>query len=230
MTKNRAILTTLALGYSLATISAAAPDQILYSTMQVISNSDSDAVIAEKAAKVLPRANQTDWMRLERTFFLHFGVNTVNGVEWGSGREEPSIFNPTELDANQWLSAMQNFGGKMIVLVCKHHDGFCLWPTRYTPHWVAASPWRDGKGDVVREVANATRAHGLKLAVYLSPADLYQLRTNPKNPAGYYGNGSSNVLSVIPTDPARFKSNPALGRTPPAGFTNYTYAVDDCNR
>ena len=227
---NRTILTTLALGCSLATTSAAALDQISYSTMQVISNGDSDAVIAEKAAKVLPRANQTDWMRLEQTFFLHFGVNTFNGVEWGSGREEPSIFNPTQLDANQWLSAMQNFGGKMIVLVCKHHDGFCMWPTRYTPHSVAASPWRDGKGDLVREVANAARAHGLRLAVYLSPADLYQLRTNPKNPGGYYGNGSSEVLSVIPTDSASFKTNPALGRTPPAGFTNFTYVVDDYNR
>jgi alpha-L-fucosidase len=208
----------------------AAPAPMAYSTWQVISNGDSDAVIAEKAAKVLPRANQTDWMRLERTFFLHFGVNTFNGVEWGSGREEPSLFNPKELDANQWLDAMQNFGGKMIVLVCKHHDGFCMWPTRYTPHSVAASPWRDGKGDEVREVANAARAHGLALAVYLSPADLYQLRTNPKNRAGYYGNGSSNVLSVIPTDPAGFKSNPALGRTPAAGFTNYTCVVDDYNR
>jgi alpha-L-fucosidase len=206
------------------------PAPIPYSTMQVISNGDSDAVIAEKAAKVLPRANQTDWMRLERTFFLHFGVNTFNHVEWGSGREEPSIFNPKELDANQWLDAMQNFGGKMIVLVCKHHDGFCMWPTRYTPHSTVASPWRGGKGDLVREVADAAKAHGVKLAVYLSPADLYQLRTNPKNPAGYYGNGSSNVLSVIPTDPASFQSDPAKGRTPAAGFTNYTYVVDDYNR
>jgi alpha-L-fucosidase len=217
-----------ACGQTLADENTAAP--ISYATEQVISNGDSDAVIAEKAAKVLPRANQTDWMRLERTVFLHFGVNTFNEVEWGSGHEDPSIFNPKELDANKWLDAMQTFGGKMIVLVCKHHDGFCMWPTRYTAHSVAASPWRDGKGDVVLEVANATRAHGLKLAVYLSPADLYQLRTNPKNPTGYYGNGSSNVLSVIPTDPARFKSNPALGRTPPAGFTNYTNAVDDYNR
>jgi len=210
--------------------SAAGSVRIEYSTLQIISNDDSTAVIAEKAAKVLPRANQTDWMRLERTFFLHFGVNTFNEVEWGSGREEPAIFNPTALDANQWLDAMQNFGGKMIVLVCKHHDGFCMWPTRYTPHSVVASPWRDGKGDLVREVANAARAHGLKLGVYLSPADLYQLRTNPKNSAGYYGNGSSNVLSVIPTDPASFKSDPSKGRTPPAGFTNYTYEVDDYNR
>jgi alpha-L-fucosidase len=226
----RTKLTTLALGCSLAAISVATPAPTPYSTMQVISNGDSDAVIAEKAAKVLPRANQTDWMRLERTFFLHFGVNTFNEVEWGSGREAPSLFNPTELDANQWLSAITNFGGRMIVLVSKHHDGFCMWPTRYTPHSTVASPWRGGKGDLVREVADAARAHGVKLAVYLSPADLYQLRTNPKNPAGYYGNGSSNVLSIIPTDPASFQSNPAKGRTPPAGFTNYTYAVDDYNR
>jgi alpha-L-fucosidase len=224
------MLMALACGQMSADAGAAAPAPIPYSTMQVISNGDSDAVIAEKAAKVLPRANQTDWMRLERTFFLHFGVNTFNEVEWGSGREEPSIFNPTSLDANQWLDAVKNFGGKMIVLVCKHHDGFCYWPTRYTLHSVAASPWRDGKGDEVREAADAARAHGVKLAVYLSPADLYQLRTNPKNPAGYYGNGSSNMLSVIPTDPASFQSDPSKGRTPTPGFTNYTYVVDDYNR
>ena len=224
------ITLALAREQTLADTVAAAPAPIPYSTEQVISNGDSDAVIAEKAAKVLPRANQTDWMRLERTFFLHFGVNTFNEVEWGTGREEPSIFDPTALDANQWLDAIQNFGGKMIVLVCKHHDGFCYWPTRYTPHSVAASPWRGGKGDEVREVANAARAHGVKLGVYLSPADLYQLRTNPKNPAGYYGNGSSNVLSVIPTDPASFQSDPSKGRAPTPGFTNYTYVVDDYNR
>jgi alpha-L-fucosidase len=227
---NRTKLTALALGCSLVTISVAAPTPIPYSTMQVISNGDSDAVIAEKAAKILPRANQTDWMRLERTFFLHFGVNTFNEVEWGTGREEPSLFNPTELDANQWLGAVKNFGGTMFVLVAKHHDGFCYWPTHYTPHSVAASPWHGGKGDEVREVADAAKAHGVKLAVYLSPADLYQLRTNPKNPAGYYGNGSSNLFSVIPTAPASFQSDPAKGRAPTPGFTNYTYVVDDYNR
>jgi alpha-L-fucosidase len=105
-----------------------------------------------------------------------------------------------------------------------------MWPTRYTPHSVSASPWRGGKGDLVREVANAAKTHGVKLAVYLSPADLYQLRTNPKNPAGYYGNGSSNQLSSIPTDPANFQSDPAKGRAPTPGFTNYTYVVDDYNR
>ena len=174
---NRIILTALALACLSATVGLTEPVAIPYATMQMISDRDSGAVIAEKAAKVLPRPNQTDWMRLERTFFLHFGVNTFNEVEWGSGREEPSIFNPAALDANQWLDAITNFGGKMIVLVCKHHDGFCMWPTRYTPHSVMASSWRDGKGDLVREVADAACAHGIKLGVYLSPADLYQLRT-----------------------------------------------------
>jgi alpha-L-fucosidase len=206
------------------------PAPIAYATVQVIADGDSDAVIAEKAAKVLPRPNQTDWMRLERTFFLHFGVNTFNAAEWGTGREDPSIFNPYLLDANQWISAMKNAGGKMIVLVCKHHDGFCYWPSRYTSQSVASSPWLGGKGDEVKMVANAARAQGLKLGVYLSPADLYQLRTNPRNPSGYYGDRSSNVVSVIPTDPASFKTNPKVGRTPPAGFTNYTYEVDDYNR
>jgi alpha-L-fucosidase len=230
LTTTFVMLLALARGQSPAGTGALAPAPIPYATLQVVSKGDSDSVIAEKAAKVLPRANQINWMRLERTFFVHFGVNTFKGVEWGSGHEDPSIFNPSSLDANQWVSAMKNFGGKMVVLVCKHHDGFCLWPTRYTPHSVASSPWLGGKGDVVREVANAARAQGLKLGVYLSPADLYQLRTNPKNPAGYYGDGSSNALSLIPTDPAGFKTNPALGRTPPAGFANYTCEVDDYNR
>ena len=227
---NRNILTTLALGLSLATIGVAAAEPIPYSRMQVISNGDSDAVIAEKAAKVLPRANQTDWMRLEWTFFLHYGPNAFHGVEWGTGREEPSLYNPTAFDADQWVRAMKDAGGKMIVLVCKHHDGLCLWQTRYTPHSVAVSPWLDGKGDEVRAVANAAKKYGLKLGVYLSPADLYQLRTNPKNPGGYYGDNSSNVLSVIPTDPASFKSDPSKGRKPAPGFGKYSYVVDDYNR
>src|SRR6185503_12727205 len=95
-----------------ATTLAAATPPIPYAAEHVIAADDSPAVIAEKAAKVLPRPNQSAWMRLERTFFLHFGVNTFNEVEWGSGREEPSIFNPTELDAKQWLRAVKQLDGK----------------------------------------------------------------------------------------------------------------------
>ena len=204
--------------------------QINYATLQTISSSDSDAVIVEKAAKVLPRPNQTAWMRLEETFFLHFGPNTFNHVEWGTGREDPSVYNPTALNADQWLSAMKDAGGKMIILVCKHHDGMALWPSRYTKHSVAASPWRGGKGDEVREVAEAARKYGVKLGIYLSPADLYQLRTNPTNPNGYYGDGSEKVPSVIPNDPSSFKTDPSKGRKPAPGFKSYTYVVDDYNR
>jgi alpha-L-fucosidase len=201
-----------------------------YAPLQIITPDDSPAVIAEKAAKVLPRPRQSAWMRLERTFFLHYGPNTFRGVEWGDGREDPALFNPTALDANQWVTAMKNAGGKLLILVCKHHDGLCLWPTRYTEHSVASSPWRGGRGDLVREVAEAARAQGLKLGVYLSPADLYQLRTNPKNPAGYYGNGSPRRLSVIPTAPGSFRTDPAQGRAAFPGVGSFTYEVDDYNR
>jgi alpha-L-fucosidase len=220
----------LAHGQSPANANGTAPVPIEYSTIQFVSNNDSSAVIAEKAAKVLPRPNQTAWMRLERTFFIHFGPNTFRGVEWGTGREDPSVFNPTELDADQWVRAIKESGGKMVVLVCKHHDGFNLWPTRYSNHSVAASPWRGGKGNEVRDVADAARKYGIELGVYLSPADLYQLRTNPTNPSGYYGDESEKLRSAIPTDPASFKTNPSIGRKPAPGFKSFTYQVDDYNR
>jgi len=217
-------------GQSPANANGTEPAPIDYSTVQYISSNDYSTVIAEKAAKVLPRSNQAAWMRLERTFFIHFGPNTFRGVEWGTGREDPSVFNPTELDADQWVRAIKESGGKMVVLVCKHHDGFNLWPTRYSNHSVAASPWRGGKGSVVREVADAARRYGIELGVYLSPADLYQLRTNPTNPSGYYGNESEKLRSAIPTDPASFKTNPSNGREPSSGFKSFTYQVDDYNR
>jgi alpha-L-fucosidase len=221
MVMKRTTLTRLALGLWLAAIfSFAAGRLIPYATEQVIAEGDSATAIAEKAATVLPRPNQTAWMRLERTFFLHFGVNTFNQVEWGTGQEDPAIFNPAELDAKQWLRAVKQLDGKMLVLVAKHHDGFAMWPSRYTAHSSAASPWRGGKGNLVREVADAARGAGVKLGIYLSPADLYQLKTNPKNPAGYYGNGSPRLKSSIPTDPASFKSEPSKGRTPTPGFNS----------
>ncbi len=224
-------LCTVARSQSVSSTSADAKEPTIpYATLQEIANNDSEAEIIEKAAKVLPRQNQTDWFRMERTFFIHFGPNTFRHVEWGNGQEDPSIFNPQELDAEQWVLAVKEAGGKMIVPVCKHHDGFCLWPTRYEEHSVAASPWRDGKGDVIRQVADAAQKHGIKLGVYLSPADLYQLRTNPKNPDGYYGNRSPKLRSMIPTDPTTFKSDPSKGRTPPPGFQSYTYEVNDYNR
>lgn len=221
---------SLARAESPASTGKPALDSVQYSRLQFVSSSDSSATIIEKAAKVLPRSNQTAWMRLERTFFIHFGPNTFRGVEWGTGREDPSVFNPSELDADQWVRAVRDGGGKMVILVCKHHDGFSLWPTRYSDHSVAASPWRRGKGDLVREVATAARKYGIELGVYLSPADLYQLRSNPINPHGYYGDGSKKLRSNIPTDPDNFKTNPSKGRKVPPSFKSYTYEVDDYNR
>nr|WP_315212479.1 discoidin domain-containing protein [uncultured Duganella sp.] len=227
MKRHKHMLPALALA-AVAAVSAA--QTIPYATEHVIAPGDTPAVIAEKAAKVLPRPNQSAWMRMERTFFLHFGVNTFNQVEWGTGRESPALFNPTALDARQWLGAVKKLDGKMLVLVAKHHDGFAMWPSRYTAHSSAASPWRGGKGDLVREVADAARASGVKLGIYLSPADLYQLKTNPNNPAGYYGNGSPRLTSTIPTDPASFKSDPSKGRAPAPGFQSFSYQVNDYNR
>jgi alpha-L-fucosidase len=212
------------------TAKAHAAPPIPYATKHVIEPGDSPEVIVEKAAKTLPRKNQVDWMRLERTFFLHFGVNTFSEVEWGTGREAPSLFNPTALDAKQWVDSVKKLDGKMLVLVAKHHDGFSMWPTRYSSHSTPASPWRGGKGDLVHEVAEAARAGGVKLGIYLSPADLYQLKTNPKNPNGYYGNGSPKRKSTIPTDPAHFSTDPSKGRAPTPGFRSYSYEVNDYNR
>jgi alpha-L-fucosidase len=229
------VLTTSTLALASAHWQAApegdgASSTIGYATLQHITPNDSSQVIIEKASRTLPRRNQTDWMRLERTFFIHFGPNTFRGVEWGNGREDPSVFNPTQLDADQWVRTVRDGGGKMVILVCKHHDGFNLWPTRYSDHSVAFSPWEGGKGNLVRDVAAAARKYNIKLGVYLSPADLYQLRTNPKNPNGYYGNESPKLRSVIPTDPAAFKAEPSKGRKSPVGFSTFTYQVDDYNR
>jgi alpha-L-fucosidase len=119
----------------------------------------------------LPSAAQLQWHRDELALFLHFGVNTFTNREWGDGKESPSIFNPAALDARQWTRTAKRAGFKAIVLTAKHHDGFCLWPTKTTTHSVASSPFRGGKGDVVRELVDACRAEGLRVGLYLSPWD-----------------------------------------------------------
>jgi alpha-L-fucosidase len=111
------------------------------------------------------------WQRDELALFLHFGVNTFTNREWGDGRESPTIFAPTALDARQWARSARAAGFKAMILTAKHHDGFCLWPSRTTDHSVARSPWRGGGGDLVREFVEACRAEGLRPGLYLSPWD-----------------------------------------------------------
>ncbi|QQL45588.1 discoidin domain-containing protein [Sulfuriroseicoccus oceanibius] len=208
------------------------PAVIDYDTVQYLDPSDSEAVRIEKAAKLLPSPRQVDWQRLETTYFIHFGPNTFNEVEWGDGRESVDDFNPTAYDASQWVNVIKNAGGTMLMLVVKHHEGFCLFPSRYTDHDLESSAWQSGTGNVVRDVADACAAAGIKFGVYLSPADLYQIEsaTNYTTGSGYYGHGSATRLSTIPTNPATFGSDPTQGRTPPAGFESYEYQADDYNR
>jgi alpha-L-fucosidase len=133
----------------------------------------------------IPSKKQVDWQALEYYGFIHFNMNTFTNLEWGEGQENPVNFNPTNLDCNQWARIAKNAGMKGLILTVKHHDGFALYPSKFTTHTVAKSNWKNGKGDVVKELSDACKKYGIKLGIYLSPWD----RNHPD-----YGTDKYNLI------------------------------------
>lgn len=194
----------------------AAQDSIPFAPTIKINPGDSPEVIIAKAAHVVPTKQQAEGLDREFIAFVHFGPNTFSRREWGTGKESPELFNPTGLDTDQWVKAMKDAGMKMVILTVKHHDGYVLWQSRYTKHGIMSSPFMDGKGDILKSLSESAHKYGLKLGVYLSPADLYQI----ENEEGLYGNLSPKTKRVIPREvEGRHFENQ----------TKFEFVVDDYN-
>lgn len=181
-----------------------------------VEKTDTPERIIEKAAHVVPTPNQLEALKNEFIAFIHFGPNTFTRMEWGNGKEDPKIFGLKQLDTDQWCEAMAAAGMKMVLLTVKHHDGFVLWQSRYTRHGIMSTGFREGKGDILKDLSASCRKYGLKLGVYLSPADLYQI----ENPEGLYGNLSRYTRRTIPRE--------VPGR-PFENQTKFEFEVDDYN-
>jgi alpha-L-fucosidase len=164
---------------------------LLAAAVFVISNS----LFAQKPKSfgATPSPSQLKWHEMEYYMFIHFGPNTFTNQEWGTGLEDPKIFNPTKLDCRQWAKTARYAGMKGIIITAKHHDGFCLWPSKYSTHTVKQSVWRNGQGDVLKELSEACRAEGLKFGVYLSPWD----RNHPLYGTAEYNNIFTYMLNEV---------------------------------
>ena len=141
----------------------------------------------------VPSPRQQQWEQLDFYLFTHFGPNTFTDLEWGKGTEHEEVFNPTLLDCRQWCRVAKAAGAKGIIITAKHHDGFCLWPSKYSTHTVAQSKWRNGKGDVLRELSDACKEYGLKMGIYLSPWD----RNHPKYGTDEYNTVFINMMKEV---------------------------------
>ena len=146
-------------------------------------------------ARVYPSARQVEWMRREKMIFFHFGVNTFTNMEWGDGTESPSIFNPEKLDCRQWIKAIHDAGFTTAILTAKHHDGFCLWPSKYTEHSIKNSPYKDSNGDIVREFTDACAEFGIKAGIYLSPWDRHEKTWNTPDYDDFYVGQLTELLT-----------------------------------
>jgi alpha-L-fucosidase len=141
----------------------------------------------------MPSAAQKQWHGMEFYLFVHFGPNTFTNEEWGNGKEKEEVFNPTQLNCKQWCQIAKAAGAKGIIITAKHHDGFCLWPSAFSNHTVKQSSWRNGSGDVLKELSAACREYGLKMGVYLSPWD----RNHPDYGTAKYNDVFINMMKEV---------------------------------
>ena len=151
---------------------------------------------AQVSKTPLPTKQQLAWHEMEYYFFFHFGPNTFTDKEWGHGDEPEDIFDPTGLDCRQWVRIAKQAGAKGVIITAKHHDGFCLWPSKYSTHTVRESKWKNGKGDVLKELSQACKEYGLKFGVYISPWD----RNHPKYGTPQYNDVFVNMMKEIFTN------------------------------
>jgi alpha-L-fucosidase len=172
-------------------------NQVSPSNCIIINAGESPNDVVMKAAKLIPSTQQLAWQKMEFLAFAHFGINTFTDKEWGDGTESPALFDPSEFDARQWVRTYRDAGMKMLIIVAKHHDGFCYWPSKYTDHSVKKSPWKKGKGDVVGDLVAACSEYGLKVGIYLSPWDRHE-KTYGNSPA--YNKFFMNQLKELLTN------------------------------